>query len=50
MNNIKIADEHRELFSQYLIRNNKSKAGKPQSVDDILAFEEILYVLRTGIL
>lgn len=49
MNNIKIADEHWELFSQYLIRNNKSKAGRPQSVDDRLAFEGILYVLRIGI-
>ena len=49
MNNIKITDEHWELFSQYLTRNNKSKAGRPQSVDDRLAFEGILYVLRNGI-
>lgn len=49
MKNIKITDEHWKLFSQYLTRNNKSKAGRPQSIDDRLAFEGILYVLKTGI-
>ena len=49
MKNIKITDEHWKLFSQYLIRNNKSKADRPQSIDDRLAFEGILYVLKTGI-
>ncbi len=33
-----------------MTRNNKSKAGRSQSIDDKLVFEGIFYVLRIGIL
>ncbi len=49
MNTIKITDEQWKLFSLYLTRNNKSKAGRPQRIDDRIAFEGVLYVLKTGI-
>ncbi len=49
MNTIKITDEQWKLFSLYLTRNNKSKAGRPQRLEDRIAFEGVLYVLKTGI-
>ena len=49
MKTIKITDEQWKLFSLYLTRNNKSKAGRPQRIDDRIAFEGVLYVLKTGI-
>ncbi len=45
MKMIKITDEQWKLFSLYLTRNNKSQAGRPQSIDDRIAFEGVLYVL-----
>ena len=49
MKTIKITDEQWKLFSLYLTRNNKSKAGRPQRIDDRIAFEGVIYVLKTGI-
>lgn len=49
MKTTKITDEQWKLFSLYLTRNNKSKAGRPQRIDDRIAFEGVIYVLKTGI-
>ena len=43
-----LTDSQWELFSPYLQRKRKSKAGRPQIVNDRVSFEGVLWILRTG--
>ncbi len=48
MSRYKLKDEHWGVISPYLARKKKSKAGRPQRVDDRVIFEGILWILHTG--
>lgn len=48
MNRHKISDRQWEVFAPYLERKNKSKAGRPQKMNNRQAFEGILWILGTG--
>ena len=48
MSRHKVTDRQWAVFAPYLERRNKSKAGRPQSVNNRQMFEGILWILGTG--